>query len=135
MRLTTCFRLPARATRRKVSLCMLLTLLLLQVQMSLAGCLMPAPAQDPTAIADASADCHSTDTTSARTCLRHCAQSAESPASSPDRSASLAGDLPFIQRTADESYRATVSTSTPHRIDPPPEHGPPVYLRLSRLLD
>jgi hypothetical protein len=114
---------------------MLFTLLLLQAQMALAGCMIELPDTRPAMLAEGTVDCHSNDSDLARSGLRHCEQTAEAPASSADRSGVHAADLPLVQRTVGAPRVAVTGVSTLSSGDPPLAIGPPVYLRLSRLLD
>lgn len=125
----------ARRERRATGLSLLIVLLLLQVNMAFAGCaLQPVrPAPDPDAVT--TLPCHARDSELARHCLRHCEQTGESLTSSSDAGTTAPADIvSFAWATC---ARVTARTS-PFAISPesiPRANGPPVYLRLARLLN
>ena len=128
-------RLRSQALRRAVCLAVLFAVLLLQVHVALAGCL--ASAVEPVAVhsMDMTAGCDEGDTSAMRACLQQCEQASETPASFTAHDTSdLHVPMLCHSRPPELALLAQGHSVVGQAADPLRAKGPPVYLRLLRLL-
>jgi hypothetical protein len=128
--------LRSRRVRRGVGLWVLAMLLLLQAQVAMAGCLLARamPASDASAAMVSMAGCDQPDNAIKRACLQHCEQAGDAPTTSGDVSMPLL--VAAVASPALAPFRVGGAFALAASDMPSvPGNGPPVYLRLLRLLD